>query len=395
MRISTSLAFQRATSAMTEQQSQLSKTEMQMATGLKHLTAADDPPAAARILGLNQAIGSVTQYQENIERLSSRLEYEEAAVDNTVNILQRINELAIAGNNGNLLPSDTQAIASELHQLLDEMLGMANTQDSNGEYIFAGFQSDTPPFSRPAIDTFAYSGDQGQRSLQISAGRQVADGDNGFDMFVNVDTGPFATVTEVAATTFGALNDGDLTINGIGLGYIPPAADADERASQIFDAVNAIEDITHVQALMDSSSTLTFTSSAGDIDIYAASLADTGLTTAVETATTEKRSILESVYQLADALDNNDAVDRYINDIQLALEHITMRQTTIGGRLNAVFGQSEVNASVKLIYEADLSSERDLDYTEAIGRFNQQTLALQAAQQAFVKIQGLSLFNYI
>jgi flagellar hook-associated protein 3 FlgL len=57
--------------------------------------------------------------------------------------------------------------------------------------------------------------------------------------------------------------------------------------------------------------------------------------------------------------------------------------------------QTETNASVVLLYEANLSAEKDLDYAEAIGRFNQQMLALQAAQQSYVKVQGLSLFNYL
>ncbi|VAX08891.1 Flagellar hook-associated protein FlgL [hydrothermal vent metagenome] len=395
MRISTGLYFQRAINAMTEQQSALSKTQMQLATGKRMLTAADDPAAASRVLGLNKVLETVNQYQKNAERLTARLEHEEAAVDSVVNLLQRAKVLAVQGNNGALSATDKEAIATEIYQLVDGMMGLANTRDSDGEYIFGGFQTRATPFTRPALGTFSYVGDQGQRSLQISADRQVADSDNGFAMFVDVDTGPYAEVTGIAAATFTAIADGDLTINGINVGAIPAAADADERASQIYDAINAVADITNVQAEMVTPSTVRLVSSAGDIAISAASLGDTGLTTATTAATTSKRSVMDTLYQLANTLDNDLAVDRYIGDIRLAMEHVTTRQTIIGARLNTVDAQVEVNASVKLLYEANLSTEQDLDYAEAIGRFDRQMLALQAAQQAYVKVQGLSLFNYI
>jgi len=38
---------------------------------------------------------------------------------------------------------------------------------------------------------------------------------------------------------------------------------------------------------------------------------------------------------------------------------------------------------------------QNLDYAEVISRLNLQLVGLQAAQQAFVKIQNLSLFNFL
>jgi len=487
MRISNNLFFQRSVAAMTEQQTELHKTDIQLASGKRIQTASDDPASAARILGLNKAIDTVNQYQDNIDRASSRLEHEETIVGSVVNLLQRAKELSIQGNNDTLAQTDRAAIGTEVHQLLNELVGLANTRDPDGEYIFSGFQTDTKPFSQVTAGAFSYSGDLGQRSLQISAGREIADGDNGFDMFVDVDLGPHAavtgnpatsfaalggsdisingfsigalpvaadaderatqimdainlisgdtnvtatlatsstvtltssvgdvtvssiagtglvsgttaspqaSVTGAAATSFGAIADGELTINSVSLGAIPAAADADARALQIFNAVNAVSGVTNVTAAMPTSDTVTLTSSRGWVDVSATSTADTGLTTGV-TSTTGTRSIFETLYQLEDALNNDQPIDQYINDIQAAIEHVTTQQTRVGSRLNALEQQGEVNAGTKLSYETQLSTEQDLDYLEAIGRFNQQMLSLQAAQQAYAKMQGLSLFNYI
>jgi len=484
MRISNNLYFQRSVAAMTNQQSELHKTDIQLASGKKILTAADDPAAAARILGLNKAIDTVDQYQSNIERATMRLEHEESAVSSVTNLLQKANELAVQGNNDVLAPVDREIVAIEVHHLIGELMGLANTKDSEGEYLFSGFQTKTKPFDQLSAGSFTYSGDQGQRSLQVSASREITDGDNGFDMFVDVATGPYASVTGVVAASLAALNDGDITINGYSIGALPVAADAAERAAQIIDAVNAVSETAHVYAELTGTDTVTLSSSAGDIvvstvadtglntqitaaspqasvtgvpvsgaaigagdliingvsigaaaggaativaainaessttnvtatianppasdaitltssqgrvDIVSAAPGATGLTTGV-TETTGKRSIFETLYQLEDALNNNQSVDRYISDLQSAIEHISVQRTKIGARLNALDQQSEANVGAKLSYETQLSTEQNLDYLEAVGRFNQQMIALQAAQQAYAKMQGLSLFNYI
>ncbi|MDX5385838.1 MAG: hypothetical protein LPK24_04815, partial [Marinobacter sp.] len=57
--------------------------------------------------------------------------------------------------------------------------------------------------------------------------------------------------------------------------------------------------------------------------------------------------------------------------------------------------QTDINENQILSLQKTLSGVEDLDYAEAISRFQQQLVTLQAAQQSFVKIQGLSLFNFI
>lgn len=396
LRVSTKTMTDMSVNSMLEQQARMSKTQMQLSTGKSILTPSDDPTGSVRVVDLKGAVGRVEQYQTNSERASSRLEQEESILMGVTNLLQRTYQLAVQGNNTVVLSAaETQAIADEIRQLVDELEAQANSRDAGGDYIFSGYKSGTKPFTRTAADTYTYSGDQGQRQLQIGADRTIADGDNGFDLFMNVATGPYAEVTGIAATGFGAIAAGDLTINGISVGGIAAAADAAERAGQIRDAINAISDVTGVNAALATSSTVTLSSSAGDVAVVAASTAATGLTTGTTAATTGTRNIFESMLQLASTLEAHESVDRYLNDIKEAMNNVSDIHATVGARMNAIDEQYEVNADIKLTLETHLSSVEDLDYTEAISRLNRQTLALQAAQQAYVKVQGLSLFNYI
>ncbi|WP_428603361.1 flagellar hook-associated protein FlgL [Sedimenticola sp.] len=406
IRISTQMANERNLSAMLRQQSEVSDTQLQLSTGRRVLTPADDPASAARVLGLNGAVETLGQYQSNIDLLTSRLETEEGALTGATNLLQRIRELTVQGNNDVLTVTDKAAIASEIRQLRDELFSIANTKDSNGEYVFAGYQSSNRPFSYSA-GVYTYSGDSGQRELQIAPGRTVADGDNGFDTFMSVATGPITTVTTIAATTAvpPAILDGEITIDGgngygaISIGALPAAVNPTDRATQLRDAINAISDQTGVTAENATATTLTLTAVGGTGITVAlsgsATTANTGLTAGTTAPVTSNRSIFETLDLLATELESGNSVTRYITDVQLAMDNLIEVRTSVGGRLNAIEEQTSVNEDLLLALEKHRSEERDLDYAEAITRFESQMVALQASQQAYVKVKGLSLFNYL
>jgi flagellar hook-associated protein 3 FlgL len=90
------------------------------------------------------------------------------------------------------------------------------------------------------------------------------------------------------------------------------------------------------------------------------------------------------------------------NGMNAALEHldqaignVTQARADIGGRLQALETQQNTNTDLVLQLKTTLSDTRDLDYSEAVTRMNQQLTALQAAQASYVKVMGLSLFNYL
>lgn len=406
IRISTQMITERSLSSMLRQQSELSDTQLKLSSGKRVLTPADDPASAVRVMGLNGAMDTLTQYQSNIGRLTSRLETEEGVLEGVTDLLQRVRELTVEGSNDVLALEDKRSIASEVRQLSEQLFSMANSRDSGGEYIFAGYQTGTQPFSRD-LGVYSYNGDNGQRELQIASDRTVADGDNGFDTFMDVATGPIATVNVAAPTALTAVAAGDITIDGgngngaISIGALPAAATPAERASQLRDAINAAASQTGVTAEFNTSpaNTLTLTAVGGTGVTVAmagsATTTTTGLTAGTTVPVTSKRSIFETIELLASDLESGQSVSRYITDVDLAMENIIEIRSSVGARLNAVEAQESVNADIKLNLEMYRSDEQDLDYTETISRFETQMVALQAAQQAYVKVKGLSLFNYL
>lgn len=195
MRISTSQIYQQGVQTMLNKQAELAKTQQQVATGDRILAPSDDPAAATRILELNQAIDNNNQFQRNADVADARLGVEEAVLTSFTDQLQRVRELAVQANNDTLTPEDRDSIATEVREILDSLLQIANTKDSNGEYIFGGYQTGTEPFSHDGMGNFTYAGDQGQRMLQIGSSAQVAIGDSGSDVFMRVDDGAGGTIS--------------------------------------------------------------------------------------------------------------------------------------------------------------------------------------------------------
>jgi flagellar hook-associated protein 3 FlgL len=193
-RISTYLFHQRATASMLDNQSRLSKTQLQLATGRRILTPSDDPAGATKALDLQRYLETNKQFLSNMGFARARLETQETALASVTELLQRANELAIQGNNATASASDREAIAVEVDQLLEQMLALANTRDSNGEYLFGGLKRADAAFTRnvdpvTGAVTYAYDGDEQQRQIQVSEVRRIADADTGQDIFMEV-TGP-------------------------------------------------------------------------------------------------------------------------------------------------------------------------------------------------------------
>jgi len=192
MRISTLQMQTQAVDAMLERQGALGHTQQQLASGLRILSPADDVIGATQVVALQQNIDSISQFQENADAAVSRLSSEENALTQTINILQRSRELAIQGNNGAISADNRNAIAAELRENLASVLSLANTVDGNGEYLFAGYNVNTAPFTQvenpvgSGLYDFNYSGDNGQRNIQVGATRQIPVGDPGDEVFVNV-----------------------------------------------------------------------------------------------------------------------------------------------------------------------------------------------------------------
>ena len=106
-------------------------------------------------------------------------------------------------------------------------------------------------------------------------------------------------------------------------------------------------------------------------------------------------NVFQAVQKLSDDLKSNSPNSASLADLDNALDNLSSVQVTIGARLNALDVQENTNDDYIIDHKTMTSEIGDLDYAQATSDFNLQNVALQAAQQAFAKVQKLSLFNYL
>ncbi|MEQ1621380.1 MAG: flagellar hook-associated protein FlgL [Methylococcales bacterium] len=186
MRVSTSWYQQTGVNSLLDQQARMNKTQMQLSTNKKNLSPADDPLAATRGVDLHQTIDQTEQYQKNINTARQRLSMSDGVLQNAVKLLAKAQDLGVQGLNDTNSTSDRVAIATEMRSIAENLKGLANTQNANGEFLFSGFNSDQPTFTEtpPGSGSYSYGGSTTTpRVIQISTDRQLADGDLGTTVF--------------------------------------------------------------------------------------------------------------------------------------------------------------------------------------------------------------------
>ncbi|MDG9757389.1 flagellar hook-associated protein 3 [Pseudomonas sediminis] len=185
-RISTSQMFQTSISGYQKGYAEIVKTQQQISSGVRIQTPADDPVGAARLLQLEQQQAQLEQYSANMTTATNSLTQQVALLDTVINVLQNARELAVRAGNGALSDEDRSSIASELDQIMEQLLDLMNSQDASGNYIFAGSKSGVQPFVRNPDGSVSYQGDQTSLNLQVSGSGTLAINDSGWSIFENV-----------------------------------------------------------------------------------------------------------------------------------------------------------------------------------------------------------------
>jgi flagellar hook-associated protein 3 FlgL len=398
MRISTAGMHHAALTALLGQQSVLSKTQQQIASGKRVQTAADDPVAAVHIMELQRAISESDQFSSNADMAKNRLTLEEQALADANTLIQRVREQTVQGNNGSVDPASRRMLATEVRSRLKELVDIANRRDANGEYLFSGYATLTQPFAQTG-GTISYFGDQGARALQIGPDQRVVDGHSGTQVFMTVVEGNGTFVTNAAAGNTG---------NGVIAGgtLVDPAQWVQGDYTLRFTSASGDYEIRDGAATVVATGTYTADST---ISFNGANFNVTGMPAQNDSFTiarSRSEDMFTTLSNLAATLESstatqaeraqfNTSMATILQQLDQASDHLLNVRAEVGTRLSTIDNAQDALADRKVELETTASQLRDLDYAEAVSRMNQQLVGLQAAQASYSKIAQLSLFDYL
>ncbi|MBI5889467.1 MAG: flagellar hook-associated protein FlgL [Nitrosomonadales bacterium] len=413
MRISTSTLFSENVSNLNNLQVRIGQTQQQISTGRRILSPADDPAAAARVTELNQSDAANTQYATNRTAAMNTLSLSEGILQSVTLLLQDAKTVALNAGNSSLNQSDRRSLATELQGRLQELLGLANSTDGVGNFLFSGAQGSTKPFVETATGV-QYQGDDIKRNIQVSASRQIAGTDVGSDMFMRVrnGNGTFLAAPVATNTGSGVISPGMVTNPTLYTGQdyqvaftvtatVPPVTTFSVTdVTTVAPPGVAVPGMTNVPYV--SGQAITFNGIQFDVTGAPAN-GDT-----FNVTPSSNQSIFATLSNLINTLNSpvaagnvvttaayNQGLSDAMGNLDQGLNNILGVRATMGSRMREIDALQVTGDELSLQFKQTLSQIQDTDYNKAISDLTQQNMVLQAAQQSFAQVSKLSLFNYI
>lgn len=390
-RISTSQIYRTGLNQILRRQAEVTHSQNQLASGKRLLSPSDDPVGAGRSLALTESLSRLDRYDRNLDVGESRLSLQESVLTLVQDSVQRIRELVLQANSAALDDEARGAIATELSAKVEELLQLSNSRDANGEYLFSGTASGTPAFTAD----FNYQGNNERRFVAASDGLQLAMTDPGSEIFADIPTGN--------GTFQAVVNDNNNGSAVVGLGavtdfslWVPDTYSVRFLTPDSYEVLDSSGGLV-ASGTYESPSNITFRG----INVDVSGTPAAGDTFEIQPSTSQ--SIFQTVENLAVGLvDGNlgstartNLINRELANLDQAINRNLTVRADIGARLNTVESYRALNSGQRIELESARSRIEDADYAETISRMQLELTSLDAAQQSFLTLRGLSLFNLL
>ncbi len=396
-RISSNMMYDQSVSLMLSKQSKLAHLEQQLATGKKIVTAKDDPVASGTAVGMDRVLAELDQLGKNANTVHNRLGLQENVLAQAGELLNRVSDLTVQANNPALSADDRKAVASELKSIKESLLALANTTDGSGRYLFGGAADASAPFAL-SNGVVTYNGDQTQRQVEVAPGTFAQDALPGSEIFMRIRTGDGIVDGRAAATNTGQAVLTDVSRDGSG-NWDGSSYTLRFTAADTYEVVDASNNVV---------GTGTY-ASGEDVVFEGLRLRIDGTPAAGDEFTAGNagaRDVFGTIDQLVQTLQmdistpegrvaQQNALQASIRDVRQASNKMIDTRAAGGAQLLSIDNAAALREANTVTLKSSLSQMRDLNYAEAIGQYQLEGAALQAAQTIFSQMQSMSLFNMI
>jgi flagellar hook-associated protein 3 FlgL len=394
MRLSTAQIFDSGTNGLLRNQYAQYRIQNQMSTGRRVVTPADDPVAAAQALAAEQKKNVNQQFLDNQGNAQAQLKELESLMASVGDLLIQTKARWVEAGNGGYTNNVLKDLSVDIRAKFERLLGVANNADAHGQYRFAGYQAGAQPFVE-ASGNIKYQGDEGARQIQVETSRFITVNYSGRDFFEAVPQGNGVFVAGAAAGNSGSgvISNGSVVGSFDGHSY----------------KLNFTSPPTEYTIMDITAGTTTASSPYAEgeaINLGGAQVVITGTPGNGDTFTVEpsrEESLFKTLNDFIKTLETGNpesaefrnAMLRIGASLDQGIQHVADQRAVVGTRMAELESLTFLDADLDVQYQEQISSLVDLDYNKAISDLSKNQLQLQAAMQSFLKVTGLSLFNYI
>jgi flagellar hook-associated protein 3 FlgL len=416
-RLGSANTYDNALRNLQTRQTSLANLQEQLTSGKKITSPSDDPTGAAQAERAMTRIARIATDQRALESQRNSITVAEGALGDIATALQNFRELAVSAGNGTHTAADRQTIALQLSGLRDQVLSIANKNDSNGQPLFAALGSALAPFVGPqsTAPDYTFNGLPGQATSTETTIPFTLDGDAAFmhqptkDGVYNVTTtntaagnipnGRMLQTDGVTLTNSALVNGSAYTINvtGVDTTTVPGQTTV---TYDVLENPNVGGPYTGQTGSFPTSQTtgvLTVTAMPGlSLKINGTPAVNDQIT--VTPAPSLFSTLDSAIKDIGSAANDNaaaQAVKQVLANLDIGMAKVSAVRGRAGDLLNRADRITSNNDNRTIQQEADRSRAEDVDMIKGISDFQNQQTGYSAALQSYAQVQKLSLFNFI
>ena len=411
-RISSQMNNNNTQSSLRLQESRLNKVNNQIGSQRKIQELRDDPLAAGHLVRYQSYLTRLNNFENNALTLSEQFSYREGYMTDSLDIMQRVRELAVTGANGIYNKDDMQNMAFEVDELLKALVQNANAVNEDGNSIFAGTNTKATAFSVemgnvegsgvPLIQEVRYNGNIDQNKIEIDENKYLYNDNAGNKTFWAENQQLFGARD---ASSWQASGDGVIKIDGVEI--------AVSQGDNVYSLISKINDSgAAVKASLDpirNALNLT-TTDARQLwlqDVNGNVLNELGIIkdstqrppyNLGEGVRVSGGSMFDAVIAFRNALlkgDQETIGSRVLGALDQGINSLVTRLAKSGAEYERVQLNATRSSKVALDVNAAISREGDLDFTKAVTDLKLLDYTNQATLSQAGKMYNTTLLNYM
>jgi len=394
------------------QESKLNKASNQMGSQRRIHELRDDPIAAGHLVRYQSFLSRVENFEKNALTLSDQFVLREGYMSNSLDVMQRVREIAVTGANGIYTKDDMRDMAMEVDELLKELVQNANAVSSDGNSIFAGTNTKSSAFdvemgtvqgsAVPLISNVKYNGTIDMNKVEVDE-RKYLSVDNAGNRTFWAEQQQLFGGRDVSAWQASA--DSTISVDGVAIN-IKAGDNVYALASKINDsgaAVRAkIDPVTRGLNLETTDARQLWLS-----DVNGSVLSDIGIIKDASqkppynignSVRVSGGSMFDTVIALRDALlkgDTEEVGGRVLGALDSGIASLVTRIAKSGSQYERAQLNAQRNSATAMNVTQQISREGDLDITKVITDMKMLDYTYQATLSNAGKMFNSTLLNYM
>lgn len=411
-RISSSMNNMDTQSALRLQESRLNNANNQIGSQRKIQQLRDDPVAAGHLVRYQSYLSRVNTFENNAKTLTDEFALREGYMSNSLEIMQRVRELAVTGANGIYSKDDMKNMAVEVDELLKELVQNANAISSDGNALFGGTNTKATPFQIemgnvqgsgvPLIETVRYNGNIDSNKIEVDENKYLEINNAGNRAFwaeqQQIFGGRDASSWQAGADSQIAVDGVKININA-GDNVYALAAKINDSGAAVRASIDPVTKGLNLE-----------TTDARQLwlqDVNGAALNELGIIkdssqkppyNLGNSVKVSGGSMFDTVIAFRDALlkgDTESVGGRVLGALDNGISSLVTRIAKSGSDYERAQNNALRNSNTALNVTQQVSREGDLDYTKAITDLKMLDYTYQATLSNAGKMYNNTLLNYM